>query len=593
MAIVGAACRLPGGVRNPEDLHRRLLAGWDGVGESPPGRLDLDPWYAGEGGAGKTYVKLASWLDAETVSRFDAAFFRVTPAEAGATSPNQRVLMETAWNAFEDAAIPPASLAGRRVGVFVGEGSDDFIFRHIGHRQPEKIDAYSLTGVMNCVASGRLSHAFAFHGPSLSLDTGCSASLYSLALAVESLRRGECDVAVAAGVNFFFRASTFIALAAMRALSPDGRSKAFDQSADGFGRGEGCVVVVLKRLPDAVRDGDPVRAEILSVSLGHDGRSAGLTAPHGPAQTMVIRDALALAGIEPAAVGMVETHGTGTSLGDPIEAGALAAAMGKRPHPLWLGAVKANFGHTEAAAGLLGVLKAMLAVEKGVVYPHPRFITPSPHIDWAGSGLAVNREPESWFGAGPRIAGVSAFSLSGANAHALLRQPGGSTGGEADAPDGAVLPLRLAGADNAALTRLAEAYVHWLRDTDARDADISATSVRGRQDFPCHVVLRGKNKIEWTAALRRFLSEGGEPERGVAESDGETRRGRRINALPGYEFAPSRFDIAVDSQNTGAEPPPRSMGEGHPRAERLDEVELLRLHRNTLEELISFAKGTG
>jgi acyl transferase domain-containing protein len=593
VAIVGAACRLPGGIRNPEDLHRRLLAGWDGVGEAPPGRLDLNPWYDREGGAGKTYVKRASWLDAATVARFDAAFFRVTPAEAAATSPNQRLLMETVWNAFEDAAIPPGSLAGRRVGVFVGEGPDDFTFRHIGHRRPEKIDAYSLTGVINCVSSGRLSHALGFHGPSLSLDTGCSASLYSLGLAVESLRRGESEVAVAAGVNLFFRASTFIALAAMRALSPDGRSKAFDQSADGFGRGEGCVAVILKRLADAVRDDDPVRAEILSVGLGHDGRSAGLTAPHGPAQTMVIRDALAMAGVEPASVGMVETHGTGTPLGDPVEAGALAAAMGARPRPLWLGAVKANFGHTEAAAGLLGVLKAMLAVEKGVVYPHPRFAAPSPRIDWTGSGLAVNREPESWPGGGPRLAGVSAFSLSGANAHALLRQSSGRTIDKADAPGAAGLPLRLAAADKAALARLAETYENWLRDAEARDADISATSMAGRQDFQCRITLYGKNRGEWTAGLRRFLSGGGgpEPESGRAGSEETAARGRRINSLPGYEFAPTGFDIAVDNQNPGAESPPRDSGAANPRPEGMDEAELFRLQRAALDKLVILAKG--
>jgi acyl transferase domain-containing protein len=580
VAIVGAACRLPGGVRSPADLHRRLMEGWNGIGEAPQGRLDLEPWFASEGGVGKTYVKQAAWLDTETVERFDAAFFRVSPAEAVATSPSQRMLMETVWNAFEDAAIPPSSLAGRKVGVFVGQGPDDFTFHHIGHRRPERIDAYSLTGVMPCIASGRLSHAFGFHGPSLTLDTGCSSSLYTLGLAVESLRRGECDVAVAAGVNLFFRASSFVALSAMRALSPDGRSKAFDNAADGFGRGEGCVAVLLKRLPDARREGDPVRADILSVALGHDGRSAGLTAPHGPAQTMVIRDAMSIAGLEPEAVGMVETHGTGTPLGDPIEAGALSVAMGKRSHPLWLGAVKANFGHTEAAAGLLGLIKAMLAVENGVIYPHPCFSSPSKHIDWINSGLAVNPEAESWPDSYPRVAGVSAFSLSGANAHALLRQT--------DKPQpnenifvGTLFPLRLSARDEASLARLGRSYLNWLSETPARIDDISATTMAGRQKFPVQIIVQGVDKEDWKAKLCAFLSGEKKREDFPPPIHEDTNiKGMRLNSLPCYEFDPTRFDSAVDNQDTGAAP----LSERP--IQLADCPELLRLQRATLDSLL-------
>ncbi|HRI53874.1 MAG TPA: SDR family NAD(P)-dependent oxidoreductase, partial [Pseudomonadota bacterium] len=440
IAIIGMSCRLPGGVRSPEALWALLTQGRDAITEVPKQRWDLDAFYDPDpAAAGKIYSRWGGFVD--DVDRFDADFFAISQREAVSLDPQQRFLLEVSWEALERAGLPPArSVAG---GVFIGISGSDYGSQLAHHRSPEQLDAYVATGSVTSAAAGRLAYALGFTGPAMAIDTACSSSLVALHLACQSLRQGECELALAGGVNLLLSPESSISLSRMRALSPVGRCKTFDAAADGYVRSEGCGVLVLVRLADALREGRPILAVIRGSAVNQDGRSNGFTAPSGPAQQAVIQRALAQAGVLPAQVGYVEAHGTGTALGDPIELQALGAVLGvgRSPaQPVLVGALKSNLGHSEAAAGVAGVIKTILTLQHRTIAPNLHFHSPSPHIPWSTLPVQVPTAPTPWpAGTGPRIAGVSSFGISGTNAHVILAE----APPRAVAAPAAELPLQL------------------------------------------------------------------------------------------------------------------------------------------------------
>ncbi|HEX8053993.1 MAG TPA: beta-ketoacyl synthase N-terminal-like domain-containing protein, partial [Thermoleophilaceae bacterium] len=425
IAIVGMSCRFPG-APDLDAFWRLLDDGVDAVTAVPPTRWDADAFYDPDPDAPmRMNTRSGGFLDVP-VDEFDAEMFGIAPREAAGMDPQQRLLLEVAWEALEDAGLPVNELSGTETGVFVGINTSDYM-QLLSSSGGADIDPYVATGNTFSVAAGRVSYLLGLQGPSLALDTACSSSLVAAHLACQSLHGGECEAAVVGGVNLMLAPATSIGMAKLRALSPDGRCKTFDASADGYGRGEGCGVVVLKRLPDAVAAGDRIAGVIRGSAVNQDGRSAGLTVPNGPAQEALVRDALRRARVDPAQVGYVEAHGTGTPLGDPIELQALGAALGEGrdpERPLQVGSVKTNFGHLEAAAGVAGLIKVTLAMRHGRIPRHLHLSDPNPYIPWDELPIAVPTEPVDWpRGDEPRVAGISAFGFSGTNAHLVVAEP--------------------------------------------------------------------------------------------------------------------------------------------------------------------------
>ncbi|HRI54553.1 MAG TPA: polyketide synthase, partial [Pseudomonadota bacterium] len=422
LAIIGVGCRLPGGITELSALWELLAAGRDTVGELPASRFDLAALYDPDPDApGKIYTRQGSFLD--QVDSFDPGFFGISPREAAWLDPQHRLLLECSWEALENAGLPPERLRATRVGVYTGIGPSDYGQRVLG-RAPAQLEAYAATGTGPSFSAGRLSFLLGLQGPSVAVDTACSSSLVALHLACQALRLGECELALAGGVQVMLTPELFIVLSRLRALAPDGRCKSFAAEADGYGRGEGCGVVALKRLSDARRDGDRVLAVIRGTAVNHDGPSSGLTTPNGTAQRQVLAQALANAGLTAAEVDYVEAHGTGTSLGDPIEVEALAAVYGAgRRRPLQIGSLKTNLGHLESASGIAGVLKVVAALQHHELPPSLHAARLNPQLDWKNLQVQVVRERLAWPpGDRPRRAGVSAFGMSGTNAHALLEE---------------------------------------------------------------------------------------------------------------------------------------------------------------------------
>ncbi|MBF6169902.1 type I polyketide synthase [Nocardia blacklockiae] len=424
IAVIGVGCRFPGGVAGVEDYWNLLVHGRSGIVDTPRDRWDVDAFFDADPDVpGRTYSRHGGFLS--DVRGFDASVFGIPPREAISIDPQHRLVLEVAWEALEHAAIAPDSLRGSQTGVFVGMGGGDYERLGAAAHGVESIDAYVATGNAANFGANRLSYVLGLEGPSLVVDTACSSSLVALHLAAQSLRAGECELALAGGVNTLLSPEVTVALSKGRMLSPSGQCRTFDADADGYVRGEGCGVVVLRTLSSALAAGDDVLCVIRGSAVNQDGRTSGLTVPRGSAQRAVVRRALAAARVTPAEIGYVEAHGTGTPLGDPIEVRALATELGpQRPadRPLRLGSVKTNIGHLEAAAGIAGFIKAALVVARGTIPPHLNLRAPNPHVPWDELPVEIPRTPTDW-GDGPRIAGVSSFGFGGTNAHVIVAAP--------------------------------------------------------------------------------------------------------------------------------------------------------------------------
>ena len=426
IAVVGMACRFPGGANTPESFWELLLSGTDALTEVPPERWDVDALYDPDPNApGKMYSRTGGFIDG--VDRFDAGFFGISPREAASLDPQQRLLLTVCWEALEDAGLATKRVLNENIGVFIGISTHDYMNRLTEDLDFGNIDGYTLTGNAGSVASGRIAYALGLQGPALSVDTACSSSLVALHLACQSLGRRECDAALLGGVSLHLSPLSHVAFCRLGALSRSGACRSFDAAADGFARGEGCGIVVLKRLEDALANGDRILGLLRGSAVNQDGRSTGLTVPHGPSQQIVLRRALARAGVAPQQVSYVEGHGTGTPLGDSVELQALAqvyAGGRTQGDPLRLGSVKTNIGHLEAAAGMASLIKVLLAMRHGTLPPQLHFREPNPNVDWAQLPLRVVTEAEPWPAeASPRIAALSAFGISGTNAHVIVEEP--------------------------------------------------------------------------------------------------------------------------------------------------------------------------
>jgi acyl transferase domain-containing protein/SAM-dependent methyltransferase/acyl carrier protein len=500
IAIVGIGCRFPGGATTPDRFWHLLRDGIDAISEVPRDRWDTDRYFDSDSDApGKMNTRWGGFID--DVDRFDATFFGISPREAVSIDPQHRLLLETAWHALEDAGIAPDSLHGTQTGVFVGISTNDYAQLLGGAADPSWIDTYASLGNAASVAAGRLSYVLGLNGPAMIVDTACSSSLVAIHLACQSLRSEECGVALAGGVNLMLTPELTINFSKAHMMAADGRCKTFDASGDGYVRGEGCGVIVLKRLSDAMANGDRIVALIRGSAVNQDGHSSGLTAPNGPAQEAVIRRALSEAGIEPDAVGYIETHGTGTALGDPIELGALARVFGKREaaRPLIIGAVKTNIGHTEAAAGLAGVIKAALALQHRAVPPNLHFTKLNPHIDTGALSFTIPTSLHAWESDtnGPRIAGVSSFGFSGTNAHVILAE---APRVEPQTTLSDVELLTISAKDDVALRELIAAYGATI-DEKNRSA-ICHTANSGRSHFAHRIAVVSASAEECQAGLR-------------------------------------------------------------------------------------------
>jgi acyl transferase domain-containing protein/acyl carrier protein len=530
IAIIGMGCRFPGGAEGPEAFWELLHAGRDAIVEIPPERWDVDAYYDPVPGTpGKMYVRHGGFLSG--VEQFDAPFFGISPREAVSMDPQQRLLLEVAWQALEDAGQPPPQLAGSATGVFVGITVNDYAQILFQSLNLADVDLYAGTGNPLNTTAGRVSYAMGLQGPAMAVDTACSSSLVAVHLACQSLRSGDSEVALAGGVNLILAPEGNVVWCQGELLSPDGRCKTFDASADGYVRGEGCGVVVLKRLSDAQAAGDRILAVIRGSAVNQDGASSGFTVPNGPAQQALIRRAWREAQVAPEEVSYVEAHGTGTSLGDPIEVGALGGVLGERPAdaPVYVGSVKTNVGHLEAAAGIAALMKVVLSLAHEEIPPHLHFSEPNPHIAWDALPVRVPTEGVAWpRGERPRVAGVSSFGVSGTNAHVVLA--------EAPAvPEGVVVEegvqrgsevLVLSAKSEAALGALAGRYARFLQSAnEVSVADVCYSASTGRASLSQRLAVVGGTCAALSGKLAAFAE--GSVAAGVVHGDASRCIARR------------------------------------------------------------------
>ena len=515
IAIIGMGCRLPGGVADPQAFWRLLRDGVDAVCEVPPERWNVEAGYDPDPSVpGKSAARTGGFLG--PIDGFDAAYFGILPREAERMDPQQRLFLEVAIEALDHAGLPRERLAGSRTGAFVASYYNDYA--HLQYNDRLSIDARTLTGTVHSVLVNRLSYLLDLRGPSVSVDTACSSSLVAIHLACQSLRHGESDIALAGGVSLMVTEGQMISLSKVGFMAPDGRCKTFDASADGFGRGEGCSLIVMKRLSDAVADGDRVLAIVRGSAVNQDGHSTVLAAPNGLAQQALIREALANAQLDPSRIGYVEAHGTGTTLGDPIEVEALAATVGQ-PAPggdaCLMGAAKANLGHLEAAAGATGVIKSVLMFQHAAVPPQVHFKSLSPHISLAGTRLQIPTHLIPWpAGAQPRCIGTSGFGVGGTNAHVILEEAPSLGAADAESAPPAPWLLPLSAQSPAALRALAQRWLDFLADTPAELSALCATAGERRSHYDHRLAAVAGTIDDLRARLRGFLEGAAEP--GVA-----------------------------------------------------------------------------
>ncbi|MDZ8068509.1 MAG: type I polyketide synthase [Nostoc sp. DedQUE08] len=530
IAIIGMGCRFPGGSSNPEALWELLCNGVDAVVPVPQNRWDVDSFYDPRPEApGKTYMQWGAFLD--EVDSFDASFFNISPREAVSIDPQQRLLLEVSWEALENAGLAPNQLFGSLTGVFVGICANDYTYLQMQKDYYKSIDAYRATGNALSVASGRLSYTLGLKGPSLSVDTACSSSLVAVHLACQSLRNSESNLAIVGSANLILSPYASIAFAKSRMLASDGRCKTFDAAADGFTRGEGCGVVILKRLSDAIKDRDNILALIRGTAINQDGASSGLTVPNGPSQQIVIRQALANADVSPELIDYVEAHGTGTALGDPIEVQALGEVFQARPadSPLVIGSIKTNIGHLEAAAGIAGLMKVVLSLQHQQIPPHLHFKKPNTRISWADIPLTVPTKLTYWNAENKRrYAGLSSFGFSGTNAHIIFEE----------APikelehvkiERPVNILTLSAKSPQALKQLAKRFKHHLTMHPSQAlADVCFTANTGRSHFSCRLAIVAPSASYICNQLAEFLEK--------QEFAGMVRFGKQTDSRPKVAF---------------------------------------------------------
>ncbi|MBD2523535.1 type I polyketide synthase [Nostoc sp. FACHB-133] len=514
IAIIGMSCRLPGGVNNPENYWNLLHNGVDAISKIPAQRWPVDEFYHPDPDMlGKMYTQHGGFLN--EVDKFDAQFFGISPREAVSLDPQQRLLLEVSWEALENAGQAPEKLNGSPTGVFVGLSMDDYSqLSFYGDRT--QIDAYNTLSILRSMAAGRLAYVLGLQGATMQLDTACSSSLLGVHLACQSLRSQECNMALAGGVNLILSPDPSIGLCKLKALSTDGRCKTFDASADGYGRGEGCGIVVLKRLSDALADGDPILALIRGSAYNHDGSSNGLTAPNGSAQEKLLRKALENANVQAHQIQYVETHGTGTPLGDPIEVLALGAVLGQgrsQDNPLTIGSVKTQVGHLESAAGVAGLMKVVLALQHAEIPPHLHFQQPNPYIPWEKLSVVVPTQPTQWpLGAdGRRLAGVSSFGMSGTNVHLILEAaPDNNSKLKIENSKLIERPLHLlslSAKTESALQSLVSRYESFLAgDSKANLADICFTANTGRSHFDHRLAVVAESTQDLRQQLAAFAA---------------------------------------------------------------------------------------
>jgi malonyl CoA-acyl carrier protein transacylase len=510
IAIIGMACRFPGGANNPEKYWNILKNGVDTITDVPESRWDGGAYYDhNPEAAGKMYTTKGGFINLP-IDEFDAAFFKLSPKEVHSLDPQQRLLLEISWEALENAALEISTLEESRTGVFVGISGDDYAQFHRHSCQNERINAYAITGTTASTAAGRLSYFYGLKGPSMAIDTACSSSLVALHLAVQSLRSKESNLALVGAVNLMLTPELHICFSKLQALSPDGHCKTFDASANGYARGEGCAMLVLKRLSDARNQGDNILAVIRGSAINQDGNSSGLTAPNGLAQQQVIREALDNAMLTPADISYIEAHGTGTSLGDPIEIEALGKIF-KASHsaesPLLVGSVKTNIGHTEPVAGLAGLIKIIQSLQHETIPPHLHFNQPNPYIPWDELPFKVPTQLTAWLHSDkPRLAGLSSFGFSGTNAHIIIEEAPPIQVQVSELERAAHL-LTLSAKTKNALADLANRYVDYLsQEETATIADICYTANVGRTHFENRLAVVGNSKAEIKQKLSEYIS---------------------------------------------------------------------------------------
>ena len=508
IAVIGIGCRYPGNVNSPETFWNLLHDGVDAISEVPSDRWNIDAYYdPNRGTPGKLYTRYGGFI--EGVGDFDPHFFGISPREARSMDPQQRLLLEVAWEALENAGYSPESLAESQTGVFVGVTMSDYLQLQSNLNAPERIGAYRITGNMFNSIAGRVSYTLGLHGPAMAVDTACSSSLVAIYLAVQSLLTNDSTLALAGGVNLLLSPEVSLSACQSNMLAPDGRCKTFDAQADGFIRSDGCGIVVLKRLSNAIADQDPILAIIRGAAVNSDGFTSGFTVPSKLAQEAVIRAALLKASVLPEQVGYVETHGTGTPLGDPIEVRALASVYGTKRTgipALQIGSVKTNFGHTEAAAGVAGLIKTVLALDHGEIPPHLHLHELNPNFAWSDAPIQIPTRPTPWVSIdGRRLAGVSSFGASGVNAHLIL-EAAPSVDQTASAQEHHSQIMSLSAKTRPALRHLAEATLSYLgKHPDVPLEDICFTANHGRSHFNHRLALIGDSKAGFQESLRAFL----------------------------------------------------------------------------------------
>lgn len=605
VAIVGMAGRFPGAGEDLEAFWRMISEGRDAVTEVPAERWDSDLYYSAKVPTpGKTNMRRGAFLS--DVGSFDAAFFDVPPVEANRMDPQQRIFLQTAWHALEDAGLTVAALRGSETGVFVGIHGHSADYGAMQFADTQTLDGYAATGTAHDVIAGRLAYWLDLRGPSMVIDTACSSSLVAVHVACRSLRAKDCDCAVVGGLHLILSPRTSVAMSQLQMLAGDGRSKTFDSRADGFGRGEGCGVVVLKRLSDAQRDNDRILAVIRGSAVNQDGRTNGLTAPNGLAQQRLLRRALQDSGVSPSDIGYFETHGTGTALGDPIEVEAIAAVLGgeQRLAPCVLGSVKANIGHLEGGAGIAGLMKVVLAMRHGYFPPVAHLEKLNPHLALAGSRLSIPTRGQEWPRDGRKYAGVSSFGWSGTNAHAVLEEAPERPAGPA--PDLPVL-IAVSAVTQEALRELAAEYARRIEASGEEElAAIGYTSGVRRTHHPYRLAVAGSDGRKMAAQLRSQIAAPETPGTAPVSGTGLDRlrkleelahayrqgaeinwkeiypAGGRVVSLPQYPFQGRRYWWMETAPST-----PSAVGSVTEAAGLIDELRLLS-SRDRFDRLLAF-----